>query len=175
MSGKHLRRRSISAEKTSPPRIWEIGKWISFRFERLIDFLEDNLSSYRYINGIVGIFMYLTVTIFFAMSCLDDGVFKSERLSDDLPIALKMFGDAIVPTTITYVSGICTQGLLLLRDRESNSIAVIVLFLNMSVFYAMLYVLSRKMNSVGFMFVTNVVLTFIFAKCAVYALPPGEN
>lgn len=109
------------------------------------------------------------------MSCLDDGVFKSERLSDDLPIALKMFGDAIVPTTITYVSGICTQGLLLLRDRESNSIAVIVLFLNMSVFYAMLYVLSRKMNSVGFMFVTNVVLTFIFAKCAVYALPPGEN
>lgn len=170
MKGKH--ERSISAKKSSPipsrmpTSRMPIGKWFVA--------LEKRLSSYRYFNGLVGIFTYLVVILFFALACLDDAVFEGSISCSNLTLALKMFGDAIVPTTLTFVAGVCTQGLFLLRDKASEAIAVTFVFLYLSIAYAILFVLSRKSNCFGLMLFTNVILSFLFARYSVYALPSSK-
>ena len=128
----------------------------------------------RTLNAILGAGTYIIVICFCMLVCKDENYFDANDAHEGWINLLKLFGDAIVPTSVTFAIGIIAQNLQLLLNNESHEIAYTLILLFVPVVDSLLYALVRGAETIPLLVVVIFSTSLVTYLLSIKSLPTAH-
>lgn len=134
-------------------------------FDKKLEWLDLNLNSNRFLNTSIGIITLLLVFLFWIMVNLKEGALVRDILSN-LEYS-RTFGDALVPSAITFWLGVFVQNVTLLGKQRlrhySGLIVIVICVITQIIFYAVF----RKAGDLVWVVISSIILPIVFSMVVI--------